>query len=218
MQAVIFDFDGTLADSVAAIEEVVNIVLEKYKYKTITQKDLKSLREKNTIQILKEAKIPFWKLPFMMRYGFRIFDEKAKDIMPFPNIQSVFERLKKDNIKIGIVSSNSTPVILRFLEKYKFPEIDFLYTSRNLLGKSKMIKSCIKRNGLKDNQTIYVGDEVRDVEACKKIGITCISVTWGFNSEKALERVNQENVVANISELMSKIEKILNEKSTAQNS
>jgi phosphoglycolate phosphatase-like HAD superfamily hydrolase len=54
-------------------------------------------------------------------------------------------------------------------------------------------KACLQRQGVSafipprehsPDNVIYVGDETRDIEACHKVGIPIISVTWGLNNNK----------------------------------
>jgi phosphoglycolate phosphatase-like HAD superfamily hydrolase len=59
-------------------------------------------------------------------------------------------------------------------------QVDFVMTTSALLGKAKILKE------IKTDDMIYVGDEVRDIEACKKAGVPVIAVTWGFNDMEAL--------------------------------
>ena len=40
--------------------------------------------------------------------------------------------------------------------------------------------------GFSLSETLYIGDEVRDVKACQKIGLDIISVSWGLNNKEAL--------------------------------
>lgn len=42
---------------------------------------------------------------------------------------------------------------------------------------------------------MYVGDEVRDIEACQKVGIKIAAVTWGLNTKEALERYHPDSLI-----------------------
>ncbi len=60
---VIFDLDGTLADSFPWFLRVVNGVADKYRFKPIEPGDVESLRHAGSREILKRLDVPFWKLP-----------------------------------------------------------------------------------------------------------------------------------------------------------
>jgi phosphoglycolate phosphatase len=55
-----------------------------------------------------------------------------------------------------------------------------------LFGKGRLIAKCLDLHQLVLDETVYVGDEVRDIQAARFAGIRPISVTWGFNSREAL--------------------------------
>jgi phosphoglycolate phosphatase-like HAD superfamily hydrolase len=52
----------------------------------------------------------------------------------------------------------------------------------------------LREQSLQPADILYVGDEVRDVEACQKVGVKIIAVTWGLNSQEALEKAGAETV------------------------
>ena len=58
---------------------------------------------------------------------------------------------------------------------------------------------------LKPVDIVYIGDEVRDVEAAKAMGVKIVSVTWGFQSKQILERGEPDY----IAEKPKELEKIL---------
>jgi phosphoglycolate phosphatase-like HAD superfamily hydrolase len=71
--------------------------------------------------------------------------------------------------------------------------IDFIYTS-TLFGKSRALSQALSKEHLDPREVIYIGDEVRDVEACQKCGLNVIAVTWGLNSQTALRNTGTPTV------------------------
>ena len=53
----------------------------------------------------------------------------------------------------------------------------------------------MEKHNLKPQEIIYVGDEVRDIQACKKIGVKIIAVSWGYNSKEILDREKPDYLV-----------------------
>jgi len=73
------------------------------------------------------------------------------------------------------------------------------------LEKDKAIIELLDQQGLKPHDTIYIGDEMGDIEACRKVGLKIISVCWGFNTKASLERENPDYLVdspENLSKLL----------------
>ena len=65
---------------------------------------------------------------------------------------------------------------------------DFIYTGKSVFGKKNIIKKAMKQQKINRNKIIYVCDEIRDIEAAKKLEIKIIAVTWGYNNKNALEK------------------------------
>src|SRR5574344_536728 len=81
--------------------------------------------------------------------------------------------LHKQMEKIKMISKKNS------LDMFKY-----VYSEKSLFGKEKGIKKLLKERKLKKDEIIYIGDEVRDWEACQKVGVKMIGVSWGFNDKK----------------------------------
>ncbi|MDE1866773.1 MAG: HAD hydrolase-like protein, partial [Thaumarchaeota archaeon] len=78
---------------------------------------------------------------------------------------------------------------------------DFVYTGRAVYGKARLLKKLMKEKTIPHKDPIYVGDEIRDVEAAKKAGIRVIGVAWGYNTKAALQKANPDYIVEKPEEL-----------------
>ena len=76
-----------------------------------------------------------------------------------------------------------------FLQRHGIRELfNPIYSAKNIFGKHRVIQKLMKERKLDAKTTIYVGDEVRDIEASKRVGIDIISVSWGLNSHEILAK------------------------------
>ena len=75
-----------------------------------------------------------------------------------------------------------------------------------LWGKSHHLKTLLKTHEFDLNKTIYIGDEIRDIEAAHKVGIRIAAVTWGYNSKKALESYHPDFLITEPQQLLNLIE------------
>ena len=97
---------------------------------------------------------------------------------------------------MGIITSNSKKNVEKFLKKHNLNDIfDFIDSSTRILGKSYQIKSIIKKHRLDKDSVLYIGDETRDIEATKKVGIKVAAVTWGFNSSERLSQFSPDYLI-----------------------
>ncbi|MDD9953404.1 MAG: HAD hydrolase-like protein [Candidatus Woesearchaeota archaeon] len=172
--AVVFDFDNTIANTFHIVFSHTRRFLQERGYPTINEADVRAQGMRETIQ---ELRIPFWKLPY---YVWRIKKEMKEDMKSahvYAGLLPVLKKLQK-KYSIGIVTSNRADVASHVLGM----SVAFVRES-SLFGKHKILKKLSRTYSF-----VYVGDEVRDVEACKKAGVPCIAVTWGYNTKEALEQ------------------------------
>ena len=186
---VVFDFDGTLADTFGQMLSLV--------------KEFRPDLSKEQIEIYRElgAKKAKEKLGISLREIFRIMRVvkiKQKEIITeaevFDGMDKLIARLREEGVEVGILSSNSKENIEKWL-KEKGIEVDWVRSESTIFGKEKAIKK-VKSEGM-----FYVGDEVRDVEACRKIGVKIIAVDWGYNLRKALIEARADWVVEEAEEI-----------------
>ena len=203
---IIFDFDGTLADSFADIMAVFNELAHEYGLHEIKPEEISELRKVSSREILKKFNFPTWRLPFLLKKGRQIFGQKIASVALFPGIKEVLTELKANGCTLGILSSNSEENICRSLACNRADPFDFVYTASNLFGKDKALKKIIKKYKYNPEDVIYVGDETRDIEAAQKCGIKIISVSWGFNDREILAKFNPDYLIDKPEELL----KILN--------
>jgi len=186
VKELIFDFDGTVANSFGAMMEIFEENKEEFGFEEFGEKELKIYRELGVAELIKVRKISIWKILKILRVGKKLMNQKIISVKPFKGINKVLLELKKRGLVLGIISTNSEENIKEFLKKNKIEVFDYVVGKGSLFGKTRVIKSILKKRNLKNNQILYVGDEVRDIEACKKLGIKIAAVTWGFSDEKLL--------------------------------
>ena len=202
IKTLIFDFDGTIADTLPHIIDIANDCVKEYGINKIAKKDLERLKGKTPWQIMKEYKIPLYKVPFIVVKVQSLLYKKMNKVKIFPGIKSILKSLKKKNMPIGILSSNSKKNVMAFLKKNNMNMFDFIHSENNLFGKNKALRNILKRYKIKKEHVIYIGDEVRDIEACKKAKIPIISVSWGFNTFNLLKRYKPDYIIRKPKELL----------------
>lgn len=185
---IIFDFDGTVADSFGSLIKILGDLAPEFGFKPITQYEIDIYREEGAREALKKLKVSLFKLPKIIQ---KCQEEQLKEIENLsliPGLRVVFKELKTKGFVLGILTSNSKENVEKFLMKNEIDIFSYIYSEKNLFGKEKIIKHLLKERDLKSEEVIYVGDEVRDIEACKKAGVKIVAVSWGFNSKNILEK------------------------------
>lgn len=186
MKTLIFDFDGTLVDSMQLYVRGFNEVgadfglpkIDRNNFQEMKQSSVQDLMEKYGIGPLKLAK-----LIFTVNKNIR---QEIAEVNFFPKIKPLLVKLSK-KYQLGILTSNHIENVEDFLKKQDFEGVfDFVYASKNLFGKDKVLSSLLKKYHLNKEEVLYFGDEVRDIEACHKMQVKIAAVTWGFNGKNLL--------------------------------
>jgi phosphoglycolate phosphatase len=203
IKVIVFDFDGTIADTIPVSIAILKKFATKYYHKTVGEKLIQELRDKSIPEIFKELDISIIKLPFIARKARRELNKEIGYLKPIKGVRDLLEKLKKQGQALGIVSSNSKESIMKFLESNDLKIFDFIYTNSRIFGKANSLKRLLRRNKWDTTSVIYIGDEIRDIEAAHKAGIKIISVTWGVNSSDKLASYKPDFLVKSPGELLS---------------
>ncbi len=203
----IFDFDGVVADTLHLAIKTANTMLEGSGYRE--RVSAQDLRGKGLKGIIKEIKLPVYKLPVYIKKSRSVFNKEVGSIRAFPGIRSALLRMK-GKCKLAIVSSNSEENIAVVLKNNKMDGIfDFIIAGADVFGKSSKIRKAMKLADANREEAVCVGDEERDIEAARKAGLRIIAVSWGFNSEGLLAGKKPDYLVRKPGELAGLIKNIL---------
>ena len=197
---ILFDFDGTIADTISAGLEIINSHAKKYGYKKLDG-DINT--HFSALQLIKLAEIKLWKLPYLIYQLKKKLSEKSDELKILPEAPLLIEKLNESGYELGILTSNSYKTVKAFLKKYELDSyFSFLRTDVSLFGKKKALSKAKK---VLNKRIIYIGDELRDIEACRKNNIPIVSIPWGLNSYEALEEHNPGLVAKNAEEAFEKL-------------
>lgn len=186
-KAVIFDFDGTIADSHRTLLDIANGLADEFGYDEFSEAEILRLSNLSSQEIVLQSPIPVYKMPFLLHRIKREFNQRIVKLQPFLGIKEMVDSLQAEGFSLGIVTSNMQSNVLEFLEQHQLSSyFDFVHSANNIFGKDKIITKLIKQYQFPLEQTFYVGDETRDIEAAKKSKIQVVAVTWGFNSAEVL--------------------------------
>lgn len=182
---VIFDFDGTLADSVEWFYRVLNEVARRYRFRETTPEEREELRRQTPLQILDSLGVPKWKVPIIAQHLRGLAAQNLHQIEIYGWVAQLLGELKGEGLYLAVVTSNTEENVRAILAD-SAALIDVYETGSSLFGKSAKFKRVLKQLKLSSAQAISVGDEVRDVDAARRVGIDSIAVGWGLSHPDAL--------------------------------
>lgn len=206
MKAVIFDFDGTIADSLLGVLAVYE---RAHKHNIPrTSDEVRGFRNKSIFQISRTLKVPVHKMLWLAIFGRKEFQKNLDKVKLYHGMEQLLRSLHESGSKIYILSTNRSETIRKFLRVQGLNNlIDKVYGQAWLTSKAPKLRQLLSREGIEKTSVCLVGDEMIDVKAAKKVGIQSIAVTWGYTSREGLERNEPTAVVDNTDEL----HKVLNE-------
>lgn len=188
MAAIIFDFDGTIADSFETIVDIFHQLTKRPE--RLSDEQIAELRGYPLQVVAERLKVPWWRIPFLLSSGRRMMSRRMVEIPVFEGMGKVIEELHAEGHELFVVSSNSKRNVRKFLKHHHLYKY-FVDVRGNagLLGKARVIRSVARSNSFKMSECVYVGDETRDVLASHAVGMRCIAVSWGFASADFLQEM-----------------------------
>jgi phosphoglycolate phosphatase len=204
-QLIIFDFDGTLADSFPWFRGVWNDVADHFGIRRTAEEEIESLRAFDAQHILRHLGVPLWKLPLIVRHVRSLMAREVDRISLFPGASALLQELADGGIQMAIVSSNSLPNVRAILGAQNAALIRQYECAASIFGKRSKLRRVLRASGLQCGEVICVGDELRDLEAAHAEGMAFGAATWGYTSAEALARHAPQFVFARIEEIGAKV-------------
>ena len=204
----VFDFDGTIADSLTSVIKVLDKLSNEYGYRKATKEYINNFRNKGIQEMFKSLKITPAKLPVMINKARKELSEEVKNFKPVEGLKEILIKLKGQGYTLGILTSNTEFTVKTYLRKNKISLFDFIYSNAGLFGKDKIIKQMLNENQIDINEVVYFGDEVRDIEDAKKAKIKIIAVAWGYNKKELLNKHKPDDLIKEPKDIINSLKKL----------
>jgi phosphoglycolate phosphatase len=201
----IFDFDGTLADSISWVKGILAPVAQRFRFRCPPPEELEALRGLDGRAALSRLGISFWKLPLIALHMRKLAARDAGRISLYPGVTTLLAELEARGIGIAIVSSNSEDNVRRILGEEAASRIGHYACGASVFGKRSCFRAVLKRARISPRDAIAIGDEVRDIKAAAAEGIDTVAVAWGYATIDLLRAHGASSVFTTIDELLSAV-------------
>lgn len=199
---VIWDFDGTLADTLAVALRIYNEAAARHGFLPID--DPEAVRRMSSLAFLREHKVPLLRLPLLMREFLAALKQEVAKVRLFPEIPETLAAVRGLGCRMGILSSNSRDNILACLEANGVADsFEFVVGYMRLLGKGRALRRLLRDRRVEPQRVLYVGDELRDLEAAREARTDVAAVSWGLHAGEFLAEQGPTYLVSAPSEIPS---------------
>jgi phosphoglycolate phosphatase len=188
-RAIIFDFDGTIADTLGETRMIFNEMAVDYGVRQVEAHEVAELRHLSLKEILSTLEIPKRYVPSIIARGTGMMRKNIDRLQLIEGIKNSLIELREHTENFGILTSNATENVDVFLRNHGIRDLfDFVSSTSKLTGKARHLRAIRKTFSLDHSEMLYIGDELRDVKAAQKAKIPHAAVSWGFNSRESLAK------------------------------
>ena len=206
MKIVLFDLDGTIADTLPMCITAFTKAVEPYLGRNLYTEEIEQAFGLNEEGMIKQIVGHEWSKAL---HDFYILYSNMHNMcpLPFTGIRPLIHSLRENGIQTALVTGKGEFTTFFSLRYWNMQDdFNFIETGSSQKNrKPEAIESILKQSHVAKKDAIYIGDTVSDVISCQSIGIKCLSAAWNKNRQiKELENINKNNVIYSISDLNSR--------------
>jgi phosphoglycolate phosphatase len=183
---VVFDFDGTLADTFQLFLKTFDAAAKIYGFRPFDRDRMDRLRTMEASDVLKHHGVPFWKLPAIARTTHDLMAREIGSVRVAPGLETALESLHDAGYAMAVLTSNSRKNVQSVLGERLSRLFLHFECEASILTKRALLKKVMRILGASRQETLFIGDELRDLRAAKALGVRFGAVAWGFNSMDCL--------------------------------
>jgi phosphoglycolate phosphatase len=165
---------------------VFDTLAERYRFRRVTEQEGALLRGRSAREIIQYLQVPTWKLPFIARHARTLAKRDRAQIALFPGVDRMLAQLAASGIQLAVVSSNSEETVRHVLGPESAACIMYYGCGSSVFGKQTHVRRVLKRSGVRPTEVLCIGDEIRDYEAARAVGMPFGAGAWGYTTSAAL--------------------------------
>ncbi|MFC7519892.1 HAD hydrolase-like protein [Xanthomonas populi] len=199
---IIFDFDGTLADSFGFFLSTQRVLAARHGFRAAQAHEVEDARRLSTRELLKASGLRAWRVPLVAADFIRLM-RAAPPMALFAGIVEVLETLHASGTRLAVVSSNSMENVRRALGAELSAKFTVIEGGAQLLGKQRALGRVLRATGYSATQAVYVGDQVADWEAAQVLELPFAAVAWGYAHPDVFAGLAETQLIERVDDLLA---------------
>ncbi len=216
-KAIIFDLDGTLADTIPAITEGINRAMRRLGYPDRSEEEVRTFINYGARHLIRCA-IPrdYWDDDAAIDHALQVYNGTYGEVVlltdtPYDGMRELVEKLHT-SYKIGVLS-NKQDVYVKQLSQVLLGEENYDAAQGVAPGHPTKPHPYLPQKiaaelGVAAEDCIMIGDSDIDLLTAQGAGMAHIAVTWGFRSEEFLLEKGAKTIAHNVRELEELIQNL----------
>ena len=200
----IFDFDGTLADSLDWFRASFQETIARFDLAPVSPEELEGMRGLSAREIKARLKVSMWQLPVIVSDMRKRKLAAASETSLFAGIPAMLADLQRLGIRTAIVSSDSEASV-RLVLGPTASLITRFDCGAAVFGKHWKFRRVARKLGAEPSETICIGDELRDIDAARAAGMDSGAVAWGYALPAALQAAGPTHFFNAIDEITQRL-------------
>ena len=218
-EAVVFDLDGTLLDTLADLADSMNAALRQLgypehdpdKYRYFVGDGMRNLarrvlpaggQDENLVETVVKAMTTEYE---------QGWDVKTK---PYSGMEDTLDRLAAAGVKLAVLSNKPDPftkkMVAALLPRWQFQPVLGARPDAPLKPDPAVALEITRLLKIDPAQFLYVGDTATDMRTANAAGMFAVGAAWGFRTVEELEQSGARRIVHRPAEIMELLEGVAN--------
>ena len=205
IKVVVFDFDGTLANTRELVLKIIKRHFGNFNYK-LSKKVIGTLGDDSLEGFIEGSGIQKNLVNMLAKLIKRDFLKEHEEITGCSNLKKI-KRLRQKKI---VVSNNTKRFINESLGFLKVDFFDEVYGANNIKDKEHCLRKILRKYKLKPEEMVYVGDRPVDVKVARKVGCIAVVVSnrCSWSTRESLLKGEPDIIVSDLGELKKVVKKL----------
>lgn len=210
IKGIIFDLDGTLADTILDLQSAMNRMLSFIGYSERTITEIKAALNNGATEFVRRS-LPkeVQHVDFILRSALKEYEKQysmcyLEKTVAYNNIEAMLMNLKQKGIKLAVLSNKHDKfvkdIVAELFDKKTFIAVQG-HDKLPLKPNPSATNAIVKKMGIKPGQCLFVGDSDVDIQTANAAGMRSVGVSWGYRGHEALENAGATFVVKEANEI-----------------